>query len=66
MAPVVKGYPLTKTISEAYIMFRVNAFTQKGTKFRFRIKSNSIHEVRDALSEIFGGQTMRLVLVEPV
>lgn len=47
-------------------MFRINAFTQKGTKFRFRIKSNSIHEVRDALSEIFGGQTMRLVLVEPV
>ena len=47
-------------------MFRVNAFSQKGTKFRFRIKSDSIHEVRDALSEIFDGQSMRLVLVEPV
>ncbi len=47
-------------------MFRVNAFTQKGTKFRFRIKSDSIHEVRGALKEIFGEQKMRLVLVEPV
>ena len=47
-------------------MFKINAFTQKGTKFRFRIKSASIHEVRDALKEIFEGQTMRLVLVEPV
>lgn len=47
-------------------MFKINAFTQKGTKFRFRIKSDSIHEVRDALSEIFNGQAMRLVLVEPV
>ena len=53
-------------IYRVYIMFRVNAFSQKGTKFRFRIKSDSIHEVRDALSEIFDGQSMRLVLVEPV
>ena len=47
-------------------MFRVNAFTQKGTKFRFRIKSDSIHDVRDTLKELFEGQDMRLVLVEPV
>ncbi len=47
-------------------MFRVNAFTQKGTKFRFRIKSDSIHHVRDTLKELFEGQDMRLVLVEPV
>lgn len=47
-------------------MFRVNAFTQKGTKFRFRIKSDNIHTVRDALKAIFDGQQMRLVLVEPV
>ncbi|MFT6028962.1 MAG: hypothetical protein ACI8O8_000693 [Oleiphilaceae bacterium] len=47
-------------------MFRVNAFTQKGTKFRFRIKSDDIHTVRDTLKAIFEGQKMRLVLVEPV
>jgi hypothetical protein len=47
-------------------MFRINAFTQKGTKFRFRIKSDNIHNVRDTLKEIFEGQDMRLVLVEPV
>ncbi len=47
-------------------MFKVNAFTQKGTKFRFRIKSDNIHKVRDTLKEIFQGQDMRLVLVEPV
>lgn len=47
-------------------MFRVNAFSKKGTKFRFRIQSDSIHNVRDTLSEIFEGQEMRLVLVEPI
>jgi hypothetical protein len=47
-------------------MFKVNAFSQKGTKFRFRIKSDNIHSVRDALKTIFEGQNMRLVLVEPV
>lgn len=47
-------------------MFRVNAFTQKGTKIRFRIKSDNIHTVRDTLKAIFEGQKMRLVLVEPV
>jgi len=47
-------------------MFRVNAFTQKGTKFRFRIKSDNIHTVRENLKTIFAGQKMRLVLVEVV
>ena len=47
-------------------MFKVNAFTKKGTKFRFRIKSDNIHNVRDTLKAIFEGQDMRLVLVEPV
>jgi len=47
-------------------MFRVNAFTQKGTKFRFQIKSDDIHAVRSTLKAIFDGQKMRLVLVEPV
>jgi len=47
-------------------MFRVNAFSQKGTKFRFRIKSDNIHNVRDVLKTIFQDQDMRLVLVEPV
>ena len=47
-------------------MFRVNAFTEKGTKFRFRIKSESILDVRKALGEIFKGREMRLVLVEPL
>ena len=47
-------------------MFRVNAFTQKGTKFRFRVKGDSIHEVRKTLSVIFEGRDMRLVLVEPL
>ena len=47
-------------------MFRVNAFTKKGTKFRFRIKSESILEVRRTLGEIFKDREMRLVLVEPL
>jgi len=47
-------------------MFRVNAFTKKGTKFRFRVQGDSIHSVRETLSEIFEGREMRLVLVEPI
>lgn len=47
-------------------MFRVNAFTQKGTKFRFRVKADSIHMARSAISEIFEGRKMRLILVEPM
>ena len=47
-------------------MFRVNAFTQKGTKFRFRVQGDSIHDVRKTLSVIFEGRDMRLVLVEPL
>ncbi len=47
-------------------MFRVNAFTQKGTKFRFRVKADNIQTVRDTISEIFEGRKMRLVLVEPI
>ncbi len=47
-------------------MFRVNAFSKKGTKFRFRIKADDIHAVRLTLSTIFEGRDMRLVLVEPM
>ncbi len=47
-------------------MFRVNAFTQKGTKFRFRIQSDSIQDLHDLLDKIFAGRKMRMVLVEPV
>ena len=47
-------------------MFRVNAFTKKGTKFRFRVQGDSIHDVRATISEIFAGRKMRLVLVEPM
>lgn len=47
-------------------MFRVNAFTKKGTKFRFRVQGESIHDVRATLDCIFEGREMRLVLVEPV
>lgn len=47
-------------------MFRVNAFTQKGTKFRFRIKSDSIQDVHNILDQIFAERRLRLVLVEPV
>lgn len=47
-------------------MFRVNAFTKKGTKFRFRIKADNIQNVRDTISTIFDGREMRLVLVEPI
>lgn len=47
-------------------MFRVNAFTQKGTKFRFRVKADNIQTARDTISEIFEGRQMRLVLVEPM
>ncbi len=47
-------------------MFRVNAFTCKGTKFRFRIHAKSIQEVRDTLDKIFADTRMQLVLVESV
>ncbi|MCH2158053.1 MULTISPECIES: hypothetical protein [unclassified Oleiphilus] len=47
-------------------MFRVNAFTQKGTKFRFRVQADNIHSVRETINEIFEGKAMRLVLVEPI
>lgn len=47
-------------------MFRVNAFTQKGTKFRFRIQAKDIDAVRAAIDTIFEGKRMRLVLVEPI
>ncbi len=47
-------------------MFRVNAFSKKGTKFRFRIQGDSIHAVRSTLDTIFEGRDMRLVLVEPI
>lgn len=47
-------------------MFRVNAFSKKGTKFRFRVKGDSIHDVRATLSTIFENREMRLVLVEPI
>lgn len=45
-------------------MFKVNAFTKKGTKIRFRIRSTSIGDVRSKISEIFKNQEMQLVLVE--
>lgn len=47
-------------------MFRVNAFTQKGTKFRFRVRGESIHDVRETINTIFAGRDMRLILVEPL
>ena len=47
-------------------MFRVNAFTQKGTKFRFRVQGDSIHSVRETINTIFAGKEMRLILVEPL
>jgi hypothetical protein len=47
-------------------MFRVNAFSQKGTKFRFRVQGDSIQAVRETINTIFAGRNMRLILVEPV
>lgn len=47
-------------------MFRINAFSKKGTRFRFRIQSNNIQIVRDTLKAMFDDQEMRLILVEPV
>ncbi|MBU6951924.1 MULTISPECIES: hypothetical protein [Hahella] len=47
-------------------MYRVNAFTQKGAKFRFRIQSESVADLHDILDRIFEGRKMRLVVVEPV
>jgi len=47
-------------------MFKVNAFSKKGTKIRFRITGNDIHAVRKTLSTIFDGQEMRLILVVPI
>jgi len=47
-------------------MFRVNAFTSKGTKFRFRIQADDIHAVRKTIDTIFEGHNMRLILVEPI
>ncbi|WP_168188234.1 hypothetical protein [Hahella sp. CCB-MM4] len=47
-------------------MFRINAFTSKGTKFRFRIQSESVADLQNVLDKIFAGRSMRLVLVEPI
>ncbi len=47
-------------------MYKVNAFTEKGTKFRFRVQGNTIREVHRIIDELFKGKTMRLILVEPV
>lgn len=46
-------------------MYKVNAFTEKGTKFRFRVQGKTIWEVHQAVDEMFKGITMRLILVEP-
>ena len=47
-------------------MFRVNAFTQKGTKFRFRVQGEDIQDVQNKVHLMFRSMEMRLVLVEPV
>jgi len=47
-------------------MFRIKAFTHKGTKFRFRIKSDSVQDLQDILDQIFAGRNLRMILVEPV
>jgi len=47
-------------------MFRIKAFTKKGTKFRFRIKSNNVQELQTILDQIFAGRHLRMILVEPV
>ena len=47
-------------------MYRVNAFTQKGTKFRFRVQGENILDVQDKVHQMFRTLDMRLVLVEPV
>lgn len=47
-------------------MYRVNAFTQKGTRFRFRIQGGSIMDVHNKLDMMFKGKTMKMVLVERV
>lgn len=47
-------------------MFKINAFTQKGLRYRFRVRSNSIDEVRDVVDQLFANRPLRLVLVEAV
>ena len=47
-------------------MYRVNAFTQKGTRFRFRIEGGSILDVHDKIDLMFKGKSMKMVLVEKV
>ncbi|MFC3151550.1 hypothetical protein ACFOEK_10975 [Litoribrevibacter euphylliae] len=47
-------------------MYRVNAFTQKGTKFRFRVQGDNILDVQDKVHQMFRKLDMKLVLVEPV
>jgi hypothetical protein len=47
-------------------MYRVNAFTQKGTRFRFRIEGGSILDVHTKLDMMFRGKVMKMVLVERV
>lgn len=47
-------------------MFLINAFTRKGTKFRFRVKSDSIQDLHTILDQIFVGRNLRMILVEPV
>jgi len=47
-------------------MYRVNAFTQKGINFRFRVQGENILEVQDKVHQALRTMDMKLVLVEPV
>ncbi|WP_416397851.1 hypothetical protein [Allohahella sp. A8] len=47
-------------------MYRINAITSRGTRFRFRITSSHIDDLTTMLDKIFAGTAMHLVLVQPI
>ncbi|GAA3976748.1 hypothetical protein GCM10022278_37030 [Allohahella marinimesophila] len=47
-------------------MYRINAITSRGTRFRFRITSSHIDDLSNMLDKIFAGTAMHLVLIQPI
>jgi hypothetical protein len=47
-------------------MYRVNAFTTKGTKFCFRVQGDNMADVQNKVHLMLRKINMRMVLVQPV
>ena len=45
-------------------MYRINAISHRGVRFRFRLQGDSVHDIRDLIDTLLAGQNIRLVVVE--